>query len=300
MKIGFIGLGRMGKNMVLNLMFKKHEVVVYNRSNEKTNRMVNRGAKASYSLGDLVGKLPWKKVIFIMITAGKPVDDIIDRLLPLLSMGDLIVDAGNSHFEDSIRRHKKCKKKGVSFLDVGTSGGLEGARYGASLTVGGDLKAFRSLEDLFKDLSVKNGYAHMGPSGSGHFVKMVHNAVEYAMLESYGEGFEILQKSRYKLNYEKVAKVWNHGSVVRSWLTELARDIFRKDPKLSQFHGIIGGGQTGEWALKFAKQKKIDAGAIRHALRKRKLSARQQSFSTKLISALRNEFGGHIEPDENL
>ena len=298
MRIGFIGLGRMGKNMVRNLMLKKHEVVVYNRSAEKVNRMAGRGAIPTYSVKEFARKLPQKKVVFIMVTAGKPVDSILDRLLPLLSIGDVVIDAGNSHFEDSIRRYKRCKARGIAFMDVGTSGGLEGARYGASLTIGGDLKTFTSLEKLFREIAVRNGYAYVGPSGAGHFVKMVHNGIEYALLESYAEGFEILEKSKYKLDYAKIAKVWTHGSVIRSWITELAYEAFTKDPKLKKMKGIIGGGQTGLWTVKFAKAHGADAGAIRHALKKRKLSATKQSFSTKVVSALRNHFGGHVEPDE--
>ena len=297
MKIGFIGLGRMGRNMVLSLMLKRYEVVVYNRSVEKVNRLAGRGAIPAYSLKELAGQLPAKKVVFIMVTAGQAVDSIMDKLLPLLSVGDVVIDAGNSHFEDSIRRSKKCKKKDVNFLDMGTSGGLEGARYGASLTIGGDFKTFKSLERVFRDLAVRNGYAHLGPSGAGHFAKMVHNGIEYALLEAYGEGFELLEKSKYKFDYAKISRVWSRGSVIRSWLTELAHDVFRRDPTLKDFKGVIGGGQTGQWTVRFARKQKIDVGAIAHALRKRKLSLKKRSFGTKVVAALRNEFGAHTEPE---
>lgn len=300
MKVGFIGLGRMGKNMVRNLMLKKHEVVVYNRSAEKVTRLAGRGAIPAYSLKELSRKLPHRKIVFIMVTAGKPVDSVLDQLLPVLSMGDVVIDAGNSYFEDSIRRHKRCRSRGVTFLDMGTSGGLEGARYGASLTIGGDVQTFKSLEKLFRDIAVRHGYAYVGPPGAGHFVKMVHNAIEYALLESYAEGFEILEKSKYKLDYAQIAKVWTHGSVIRSWLTELAYEAFSKDPKLRRLKGVIGGGETGMWTVKFARKNGAEAGAILHAIKKRKASRMKQSFSTKVVSALRNKFGGHLEPDENL
>jgi len=296
MKIGFIGLGRMGKNMVLNLISNKHDVVVYNRHQDKVRKMVRLGAIGAYSEAELVEKLPKQKIVILMITAGKPVDIVLAKLLPLLSKGDIIVEAGNSYFEDSIRRYRLSKRRGIHFLDMGTSGGLVGARYGASLTIGGDERIFKKLEKVFRDLATENGYAYMGPSGAGHFVKMVHNGIEYALLEAYSEGFEVLDKSKYKLDYEKVAEVWSHGSVIRSWLTELAQDAFKKDPKLKNFKGAIGGGETGTWTLKVAKKERVEVGALVHALKKRKHSIKKQSFSTKVVAALRNEFGGHVEP----
>ncbi len=296
MRLGFIGLGKMGHNVVLNLMEKGNEVIAYNRSPDKTMAVVRNGATGAYSVHELVGKLPKPRTIIIMVTAGNPVDEVLSQLLNLLSKGDVVIEAGNSYFEDSIRRCGLCKKKGVHFLDVGTSGGLEGARHGASLMVGGDFSAFRRLERLFSDIAVKGGYAYMGPSGAGHFVKMVHNGIEYAIEEAYGEGFEVLQKSVYKLEFAKIASVWNHGSVVRSFLLEKALIAFVKDPKLKKFRGIIGGGETGRWTLNAAIREGVEMETLRHSLEKREESYRKQSFSTKVVSAMRWEFGAHEEP----
>jgi len=199
--IGLIGLGKMGENMVLNLLDKKYKVVVYNRSSGPTKKLARKGATGSYSYEEFVKKLGKQKVIILMVTAGKPVDAVISDLVPLLDKGDIIIDGGNSYYEDSIKLCKDLKKKGINFLDMGTSGGLTGAREGASIMVGGDKKIFSKIEQLFRDLSVKDGYGYMGDSGAGHFVKIVHNGIEYALLEAYGEGFEILEKSKYKLIY---------------------------------------------------------------------------------------------------
>lgn len=296
MRLGFIGLGRMGHNVVLNLLSKKNEVVAYNRSTDKVKKIVKQGAIGAYSVEELVQKLPKPKlIIIIMVTAGKPVDAILKQLLPLLSKNDTIIEAGNSWFEDSIKRSKLCKKRGIHFIDMGTSGGLEGARHGASLMIGGDKPVFRKLEPLFKAMAAKDGYAYMGPSGAGHFVKMVHNGIEYAIEEAYAEGFEVLDKSKYSYDYEKVANVWNHGSIIRSFLCETAQDAFRKDPKLRKFRGKIGGGETGRWTLKVADREKAEIETLRHALKKRRQSRRKQSFATKIVSAMRAEFGGHEE-----
>lgn len=295
-QIGFIGLGKMGKNLVLNLLSKKYEIVVYNRSPEPVRKLARKGAIPSYSLEEFVKKTSKPRVIVMMITAGKPVDDVIDKLTPNLSKGDILIDGGNSHYKDSIKRHKRLKEKRISFIDMGTSGGLKGARHGASLTIGGGKNTFKKIEPLFRDLSVKNGYGYFGSSGAGHFLKIVHNGIEDSLLESYAEGFEILSKSKYKFDYEKVSEVWNNGSVIRSWITELSKKVFKRSQSLREFKGIIGGGETGRWALKIARKESADANMLKYALKKRKKSFKKQSFSTKLISALRKEFGGHREP----
>ena len=295
-QIGFIGLGKMGQNMVLNLLSKKYKVVVYNRSPEPVRKLARKGAIPSYSLEEFVKKLPKPRVILMMITAGKPVDEIINKLFPLLSNGDILIDGGNSHYKNSIKRYKKLKEKRISFVDLGTSGGLIGARHGASLTIGGNKNTFKKIEPLFRDLSVKNGYGYFGTSGAGHFLKTIHNGIEYSLLESYAEGFETLNKSKYKFDYEKVAGVWNNGSVIRSWITELAEKVFKKSNYLGEFKGKIGGGETGKWAFKIAKKEGVDASTLKHALKKRKKSLKKQAFSTKFISAIRKEFGGHREP----
>jgi len=297
MKLGFIGLGRMGHNVVLNLLSKKHKVVAYNRSTDKVKKIVKSGAIGAYSIEELVDKLPRPRAIVIMVTAGKPVEAVIKQLLPLLSKGDTIIEGGNSWFEDSARRYKLCKRKGINFLDMGTSGGLEGARYGASLMIGGDKAVFKRLEKLFRDIATKDGYGYFGPAGAGHFVKMVHNGIEYAIEESYGEGFEVLDKSKYNYDYEKVSGVWSNGSIIRSFLSETIQKAFKKDPKLRKFKGKIGGGETGTWMLKVANREKVEMETLKHALKKRKQSRKKQSFATKIVSAMRAEFGGHKEAE---
>jgi 6-phosphogluconate dehydrogenase len=207
--------------------------------------------------------------------------------------GDIVIDGGNSYYEDSIRRYKVLKKLGVSFLDMGTSGGLIGARTGASLMIGGERKTFKKVEKLFLDLAMKDGYAYLGPSGAGHFVKTVHNGVEYALLEAYGEGFGVLEKSKYNLDMKEVSKVWAHGSVIRSWIMDLAHEAFQKNPKLNKVPGVIGGGTTGKWALKISKKMKADSHTLEHALKRRKVSKRKQNFASKFIAEMRNKFGGH-------
>lgn len=292
-KIGVIGLGKMGQNMALNLLSKNYEVIVYNRSPEPVKQIQKNGAIPSFSLEEFTKKLPQRKIIIIMVAAGKPVDEIINQLIPFLAKEDIIIDGGNSFYKDSIKRYSRLKKKGIHFLDMGTSGGLEGARHGASLTIGSDKKIFKKIEYLFKDIATKNGYAYLGSSGAGHFIKMIHNGIEYALLEAYSEGFETLEKSKYKLNYKDIARVWNNGSVIESKILKYIEDVFKEDHELKSAKGIIGGGETGTWALKTAKELKSDFKTLEHALKKRKLSEKKQSFSTKLISLVRHEFGGH-------
>lgn len=297
-EVGFVGLGNMGQNMVKNLLSKKYKVIANNRSPEPVKEIAKKGAVPAFELEELPKRMSSKpRVIIIMITAGKPVDSVIDKLAPLLSKGDIVIDGGNSHYKDSIRRHKKLGNRGINFLDMGTSGGLTGARNGASLMIGGKKEVFKKIEPLFKDLAVKNGYGWLGSSGAGHFVKAIHNGIEYSLLESYAEGFETLKRSKYKLDFETISRIWSNGSVIRSWITELSQDIFKKNSNLSKFKGKIGGGETGGWALKIAKKLKADAKNLQHAIAKRKQSKKKQTFGTKFVSAIRYEFGGHEEPE---
>ncbi len=303
MRIGFYGLGRMGHNIVLHLLDEKHErhekrsrhsVVAYNRHSDKTRKIARRGAVPSYSVEEFVKKLPRPRKIWLMVPAGRPVDAVIRQLLPHMNRGDIIIDGGNSFYRDSVRRHAALKKRGISFLDCGTSGGLEGARHGACLTIGGDRTVFKRCEALFRAVAAKGGYAYVGPAGAGHFVKMVHNGMEYAMLQATGEGFELLRRGPYRnLDLRKMADVWSHGSVIRSWLMELAADAFRKDPKLSRIRGRVGGGQTGAWSVKTAKKYRVAVPSVELALRIRKKSRKKDTFSSRVIAALRQEFGGH-------
>lgn len=292
-KIGFIGLGRMGMNMAYNLKDKGIDVIAYNRSPEPLEEVKRNGVKGANSIRELVGLLPKPRVILIMVTAGKPVDLVIEELLKHVQKDDIIVDCGNSFYKDSTRRSRELAEKGVHYLDCGTSGGLAGARYGACLTIGGDEKIFRKLEGMFKKIAAKGGYAYVGPSGAGHFVKVTHNGIEYALLQAYGEGFEILKKGPYKLDFEKIARVWSHGSIIRSYLTELAADAFKKDPNLDRIEGVVGGGETGRWTVDTAKELGAGAEIIKAALELRIKTRANPTFAGKVVAALRNEFGGH-------
>lgn len=294
MKIGFIGLGRMGFNMALNLKDHGIGVVACNRSREPVDKIKKYGIEAAYSIKELMNKLPKQKIVWVMVTAGKAVDLVIGEILPFLNKGDIIIDGGNSFYKDSIRRHNYLKRKGINFLDIGTSGGLKGARCGACLTIGGDKEIFRKIEPVCKSASAKNGYAYVGSAGAGHFVKMVHNGIEYALLQAYGDGFELLFRGPYKsLDFRKIAETWSNGSVIRSWLAELAADAFRKDSKLSRIEGIVGGGETGQWAVSTAEEYKVPFESVKLALKLRRKSRKKPGFAGKVIAALRNEFGGH-------
>ncbi|MBI4452960.1 decarboxylating 6-phosphogluconate dehydrogenase [Candidatus Woesearchaeota archaeon] len=293
MKLGFIGLGKMGFNLVLNLKDHKIDVVAYNRSPEPVKEIKKKKIDVAFSIEELMKKLPKQKIIWIMVTAGKPVDAVIKEALPYLKKGDIIIDGGNSFYRDSIRRYNYLKSKKINFLDIGTSGGLSGARHGASLMVGGDKKIFRKIEQICRAASVKNGYAYTGPSGAGHFVKMVHNGIEYAWLQAAGEGFELLSKGPYKLDFEKIARVWKNGSIIQSKMMEWAEDAFRKDSKLSRMQGVVGGGETGRWALNTAKEYKVPFETLNLALKSRKKSRKKPRFAGKVIAAIRYEFGGH-------
>lgn len=294
MKLGFIGLGRMGFNMVLNLKGHKIDVVAYNRSPEPVKKIKKYGVQVAFSIPELIEKLPKQKIIWIMVTAGKPVDAVIEEILPYLNKDDIAIDGGNSFYKDSMRRYAYLKSKKIHFLDIGTSGGLSGARYGACLTIGGDKNIFKKIEKICKAVSVKDGYAYIGESGSGHFVKMVHNGIEYAWLQAAGEGFELLLKGPYKnLDFRKIAKVWKNGSIIQSKMMGWAEDAFRKDPRLSKIEGIVGGGETGKWTIGAATEFGVDAGTIRLALDEREKSRKNPRFAGKVVAALRNEFGGH-------
>lgn len=294
MKIGFIGLGRMGFNIVLNLHDKKIPVVAYNRSPEPIKKMKKYDVSVAFSVKKLIDKLPKQKIIWIMVTAGEPVDLVIDELIPHLNANDIIIDGGNSFYKDSIRRYNKLKNKKIHFLDIGTSGGLTGARHGACLTIGGDFNIFKKIEKICKAVSAKNGYAYVGSAGAGHFVKMVHNGIEYALLQAYGDGFELLFKGPYKnLDLRKIAEIWKNGSIIRGYLLELAEVAFKKDKKLEKIEGVVGGGETGQWAVNSAKEFRVPAESIKLALNLRKKSRKKPTFAGKVVAALRNEFGGH-------
>jgi 6-phosphogluconate dehydrogenase len=295
--IGIIGLGKMGSMLTENLLDHKYKVIAHNRSPEPVKKIAKKGAKPAYTIPEFVTQLPPQKIILLSITAGPAVDAVLKSLKPYLKKGDIIIDSGNNFYKDSVRRCKQMKKLGVSFMDMGTSGGLSGARNGASLMIGGDKKTFNKIEPLFKDLAVKDGYGYMGPSGAGNYVKTTHNGIEYALLESYAEGYGLLDKAPYKLDMRKISQVWSNGSVIRSWITELAEKEFTDHKNnLEGFKGKIGGGETGKWTVKMAKERKCDVHTLKHAIANREKSQRKQTFASKFISAIRHSFGGHTEP----
>ncbi len=293
MQIGLIGLGRMGGNMAQRILKAGHQVVVHNRSLEPIKAMEAKGAIGAYSLQELVKKLTPPRAIWLMVPAGAPVTQMIRDLLPELSEGDIVIDGGNSNYKDSIKRAAELAKKKIYFLDVGTSGGIWGLQNGYCLMIGGDEAIYKKLEPIFKALAPKDGFYHAGPHGAGHFVKMIHNGIEYGMLQAYGEGFEIMKASEFKLDFEKISHLWNQGSVVRSWLLELAELAFKKDAALASFEDYIEDSGEGRWAALEAIEKNVSAPVITLALLERLRSREDHCFSAKFIAALRNEFGGH-------
>ena len=294
MKIGFVGLGKMGGNMVKRLLERGHSIVAFDPGKEAREEAEGSGAETVTSLNELVSKLDHPRVIWIMVPAGHVAGEVIDTLTPLLEKGDILIDGGNSFYRDSIARAALLKAMGISFLDAGTSGGIWGLREGYCLMIGGEKDAFKCIEPALKDLAPENGYAHVGPSGSGHFVKMVHNAVEYAMLEAYGEGFELMHaKKEFGLDLGKISELWNHGSVVRSWLLELSVNVFRQDPSLESVRGYVEDTGEGRWAVMEAIEESMPAPVITLSLLQRFRSRQETSFSAKMIAALRGQFGGH-------
>ncbi|HEX2692561.1 MAG TPA: decarboxylating 6-phosphogluconate dehydrogenase [Gemmatimonadaceae bacterium] len=294
MRLAMIGLGRMGGNMSERLMKGGHQVVVYDRSADAIARYVTLGATAANGPTEITSKLQAPRIVWIMVPSGKPVDDTIASLVPGLSKGDVIIDGGNSNFHDSMRRAADLEKKGIRFIDCGTSGGIWGLANGYCLMIGAAPDAFKLCEPIFKTLAPPDGYAHVGPPGSGHYVKMIHNGIEYGALQAYAEGYEILHASKeFKLDLHQIAAVWNHGSVVRSWLNELAELAFERDGELSDLRGYVEDSGEGRWTVQEAIDLDVPAPVITLSLLARLRSRQPDSFSAKVIAALRNEFGGH-------
>jgi 6-phosphogluconate dehydrogenase len=295
MKLAMIGLGRMGGNMVERLMRHGLETVVYDRSAETVAKYAGLGASGAKDLQDLVKQLPTPRVIWIMVPAGDPVDQTIATLSPMLSGGDILIDGGNSNFHDTIRRAEKLRADRLELIDSGTSGGIWGLENGYCLMVGGSDSAVKHCEPIFKALAPESGYLHVGPSGSGHYVKMVHNGIEYGLLQAYAEGYEILHESKTfpKLDLAAIAEVWQHGSVVRSWLNELAGLAFSRDGSLSAIKGWVADSGEGRWTVQEAIDLDVPAPVITLSLQARFRSRQAESFGAKVIAALRNEFGGH-------
>jgi 6-phosphogluconate dehydrogenase len=294
MRLAMIGLGRMGGNMSERLLKGGHEVVVFDRKPETRQQYASLGATAAETVSEIPGRLKAPRIVWIMVPAGKPVDETIAAALPGMSKGDVIIDGGNSNFHDTMRRAAELQGKGIHLVDSGTSGGIWGLANGYCLMIGASKEAFTICEPIFKTLAPPDGYAHMGPPGSGHYVKMVHNGIEYGALQAYAEGYEILHASKdFKLDLHKIAAVWNHGSVVRSWLNELAERAFEKDGELSGLRGYVEDSGEGRWTVQEAIDIDVPAPVITLSLLMRLRSRQPDSFSAKVIAALRNEFGGH-------
>jgi 6-phosphogluconate dehydrogenase len=294
MQLAMIGLGRMGGNMVQRLLQGGHQLVVFDRSADALKPHVAMGATGAKDLGDLCSQLSAPRVVWVMVPAGPAVESTIEQLLPGLSKGDIIVDGGNSNYKDSIRRAAWLKGRGLEFIDAGTSGGIWGLSVGYCLMIGASPEAFRQCEPIFRTLAPPNGYAHVGPPGSGHYVKMIHNGIEYAMLQAYAEGYEILHASKdFKLDLHHISAVWNRGSVVRSWLNELAERAFGKDTELAALKGYVEDSGEGRWTVQEAIDLDVPAPVITLSLLTRFRSRQSDSYGAKVIAALRNEFGGH-------
>ena len=290
-----IGLGKMGGNMTERLLRNKHEVVAFDRDAAVVDKYAKLGATGAKDLAGVVAALQAPRIAWIMVPAGKPVDDTIAALAGSMQRGDIIIDGGNSNFHDTMRRANELLPRGISFIDAGTSGGIWGLENGYCLMVGGADTAVKTCEPIFRALAPADGYAHVGPPGCGHYVKMIHNGIEYGMLQAYAEGYEILHASKDfpKLDLHQIAEVWQHGSVVRSWLNELAVTAFQRDTQLSDLKGFVADSGEGRWTVQEAIDLDVPAPIITLSLQMRFRSRQEDTFSGKVIAALRNEFGGH-------
>ncbi|NRS46544.1 phosphogluconate dehydrogenase (NAD(+)-dependent, decarboxylating) [Brevibacillus sp. HB2.2] len=293
MKLAILGLGKMGHNLTLNLLSHQHEVVAYDVDSTRAEELSHEGAIPAFSVEDAVAKLPTPRVVWMMVPAGEIVDQLVDHLSTLLSAGDIVIDGGNSHYKQSLDRYARLKEKGIHFMDAGTSGGMEGARHGACMMIGGDREAFTHIEPMIRDINVENGYLYAGEAGSGHFLKMIHNGIEYGMMQAIGEGFEVLAKSQYNFDFAEVARVWANGSVIRGWLMDLTERAFRKDAKLDEIRGVMHSSGEGKWTLETALDLQAATPVIAMSLLMRYRSLDEDTFHGKVVAALRNEFGGH-------
>ena len=292
--IAVIGLGKMGKNIVAQLLKKGYRVVAQNRSPEPLGEARKMGAECTESLESAVSALKPRRIVWLMLTSGEPTNSAIRTVATLLEKGDIVIDGSNSMYKDSINNYLVLKEKGINYLDAGCSGGPFGALNGMSIMVGGDREVFGQVESLFKDLSVKDGYEYVGPAGSGHFVKMTHNAIEYGMMQAMAEGFELLAQGPYKdLDMESICKLWNNGSVIRGYLMELSERAFKKDPKLSSIAPFVEDSGEGRWAVHAAVEYGVPFTVISHSLYDRFASRSKERFGDRVLAALRHEFGGH-------
>ena len=294
MQLGVVGLGRMGTGLVRRLLDRGHTIVAYDVAPERVEEMANAGAAGARSLDDLAGQLTAPRAVWVMVPHGDPTAQAIASLLPQLAAGDILVDGGNSRYTDSLAHAGRCLERGVHFLDVGVSGGVWGAEQGFNLMIGGAGEAVARMQPIFEALAPRGGYAHVGPSGSGHFVKMVHNAIEYAMLQAIGEGFECMHRSQFNLDLRQVAELWQQGAVVRSWVLELLGRALKEDGNaLDQIGDQVDDSGTGRWAVEYAVERGIPVPSFSIALYERFDSRMPTRFAHQVIAALRKQFGGH-------
>lgn len=293
MKLGLIGLGKMGYPLSLNMKEHGHEVLAYNRSKGKRDAINKEGVKTVDSLKEMVKSLEKPRTLWMMVPSGETVDHLIEQLLPFLDRNDLIIDGGNSFYKDTVKRHELLKSEGIGYVDVGTSGGVTGARYGACFMAGGEKEFVDRISDVLRDTAVKDGYAHVGGPGSGHYVKMIHNGIEYGMMQAIGEGFEILKHTSLDIDQTKVAKVWANGSIIEGLLMNMVLQALEKSSDLKEIQGIVDASGEGEWTVREALDLKVFAPVITTALGMRYKSKDDLKYSEKMIAAMRNEFGGH-------
>jgi 6-phosphogluconate dehydrogenase len=293
MELGFVGLGKMGMNMVTRLRRDQHRVVAFDRSSELVKQAEGQGCVGSSSLADLVAKLSAPRAVWIMVPSGAPTEETVHAVAALLQPGDLIIDGGNTRYHDDVRRATELKTHGIHYMDAGTSGGIWGLKIGYCLMIGGEQADVDRMAPVLKTLAPENGWAHVGAVGAGHYVKMVHNGVEYSMMQGYAEGFELMSKSEYNLDLARIADLWMHGSVVRSWLLELAASALKDDQKLEKLKGYVQDSGEGRWMVVDAIEKGVPVPTLTTALFTRFRSRQEESFAEKILAALRNAFGGH-------
>lgn len=293
MEIGLVGLGKMGLALAQNLVRKGHRIVAYDKSPQRREEIVALGIMWSKTLADMVASLAPPRRVWLMVPAGVAVEETVTELATLVTRGDIITDAGNSFYKDSLARHEWLGKYGIHFVDAGVSGGIEGAREGCCLMVGGEPAAISAMEPLFLDLAVDGGLIKIARPGAGHFLKMIHNGIEYGMMQALGEGFEILAKSPYQYPLHEVAQVWNHGSVIRGWLMELLAQAFVNDPDLQSIKGVMNSSGEGRWTVEAALELQAVAPTIALSQMMRYRSLQEETMGGKVVAALRHQFGGH-------
>ena len=298
MKLGLIGLGKMGMNLALNMQDNGHTPVGMDLNPANLSAANEQGITTAANLDDLLAQLPTPRVIWIMVPAGQATNSVIAQLATTLNANDIVLDGGNSHYQDSIHHGEQLAAQHIQFLDVGTSGGQAGARHNGNFMIGGDPDTFKIVEPLFKAIAAPAGYLYTGPVGSGHYLKMVHNGIEYGMMAAIGEGFDVLQHSQFTYDNAAVAKMWNNGSVIRSWLMGLAEDAFSKDGNLDDIKGVMHSSGEGRWTLDTALDQQVATPVIAMALMMRYRSETDDTFTGKVVAALRNEFGGHAVDHE--